>query len=228
MKTNIFNNLLESKKRKFIFLGESGSGKSEMAINFALAFSDLTNKNIHFFDMDQSKPLYRSRDIKDIMKKRNITFHAGEQYLDSPIVPHGVESIIRDENNLVIFDIGGNSIGSVNIGQYSKFFNMQDTVSYFVINCYRSFSKTQKHVRETINQILSSARIEKIQIISNPNFGIDTTIEDVIYGYKKTYEMLNNIGYEVHILAVSQKILERRIAEVSEHVIKITPYMKFI
>ena len=117
---------------------------------------------------------------------------------------------------------------AINIGQYSDFFNMQDTVSYFVINYYRSFSKTQKHVQETINQILSSARIEKIQIISNPNFGIETTTEDVIYGYKKTYEMLNSIGYEVHTLAVSQNIWERRIEEVSEHVIKITPYIKFI
>lgn len=228
MKTSLLNNLLENQKRMFVFLGESGSGKSEIAINLALAFSGLTNKSIHFFDMDQSKPLYRSRDLKGIMEDRNIKFHAGEQYLDSPIVPHGIESIINNNEYIVILDIGGNSIGATNIGQYSKYFNKQDTISYFVSNYYRAFSKTEKHMGETINQIMNFAKIEKIQIISNPNFGIETRIEDVIYGHKKMCEVLRNIGYKANILTINRDIWESRIEEISEEILRITPYIKFI
>ena len=35
-----------------VFLGEAGSGKSEIALNFAQALAELGGKPVHFFDLD--------------------------------------------------------------------------------------------------------------------------------------------------------------------------------
>ena len=36
-----------------VFLGEAGSGKSEIALNFAQALAELGGKPVHFFDLDR-------------------------------------------------------------------------------------------------------------------------------------------------------------------------------
>ncbi|NLA87780.1 MAG: hypothetical protein GX847_10990, partial [Clostridiales bacterium] len=54
----VITDLLDGKKT-VIFLGESGSGKSEISINFAMRLRGETDRIIHFFDMDQTKPLFR-------------------------------------------------------------------------------------------------------------------------------------------------------------------------
>lgn len=225
MRIGFLKDLLQREKRMFVFLGESGSGKSELAINLALALSKVSKRKIHFFDMDQSKPLYRSRDLREVMEEKNIEFHAGEQYLDSPLVPHGIESIMREKEDLVIFDIGGNSIGATNIGQYADYFNQEETNVFFVMNYYRAFSKTEKHVRETIQQVLQFARIEKVEFISNPNFGRSTSGEDIVYGHKAMCKMLERIGHEVKILAMNRTFMGERFEDVSEEIMLIQPVL---
>ena len=37
-----------------VFLGEAGSGKSEIALNFAQALAELGGKPVHFFDLDMT------------------------------------------------------------------------------------------------------------------------------------------------------------------------------
>ena len=39
-----------------VFLGEAGSGKSELALNFAQALAELGGKPVHFFDLDMTSP----------------------------------------------------------------------------------------------------------------------------------------------------------------------------
>ena len=47
----------------FVFVGEAGSGKSEISINFAKWLVQLQDKPVHFFDMDQATvSIQRCRD----------------------------------------------------------------------------------------------------------------------------------------------------------------------
>ena len=61
----ILNDFLQKGKKNFVFIGEAGSGKSEIAINFAVNLARIADRPVHFFDMDQTKPLFRSRDVKE-------------------------------------------------------------------------------------------------------------------------------------------------------------------
>ena len=59
----------------FVFVGEAGSGKSEISINFAKWLVQLQDKPVHFFDMDMTKPLFRSRDVEMQMEALGIICH---------------------------------------------------------------------------------------------------------------------------------------------------------
>ena len=46
MKPSFFKNLIESDIRKLVFIGESGCGKSEMALNFALSIVKVVSQEL--------------------------------------------------------------------------------------------------------------------------------------------------------------------------------------
>ena len=45
---------LGEQTKNFVFLGEAGSGKSEIAINFALSLHQQGGKEVHLFDLDMT------------------------------------------------------------------------------------------------------------------------------------------------------------------------------
>ena len=47
--------LLQTKKN-FVFIGEAGSGKTEVALSLAVHMTKLTDKSVHLFDMDINIP----------------------------------------------------------------------------------------------------------------------------------------------------------------------------
>ena len=66
---------LLSGAKNIVFLGEAGSGKTETAINLALRLAREGGRSVHFFDMDQTKPLFRARDCGDVLESRGVVFH---------------------------------------------------------------------------------------------------------------------------------------------------------
>ena len=73
-----------------VFLGEAGSGKSELALNFAQALAELGGKPVHFFDLDMTKPLFRSRDRREALETLGVEVHYEAQFMDAPTLTGGV------------------------------------------------------------------------------------------------------------------------------------------
>ncbi|MGN0659631.1 MAG: hypothetical protein ACI4LA_08490 [Emergencia sp.] len=196
---NVLKELLKTKKN-FVFVGEAGCGKSEIALNFAEEILKLTDKPVHFFDMDQTKPLFRSRDVCGKMEDMGVFFHYQEQFFDAPTTPGGVREKLADDNAVVILDVGGDHIGSRLIGAYAPFLNRPNTQNFFVINAYRPWSKNLITIDGTMARVLGMARIqlENVSIMSNPNVGLSTTAEEVLEGNAKVQEMIQeylNVDY---------------------------------
>lgn len=225
MLTKFCEKLIEKGIRKFVFLGGSGSGKSEFAVNIALELSGLTNKSIHFFDMDQTKPLFRTRDLTEEFKNNNIELHAGIGLLDAPIVPHGVEAILNDECKLSVLDIGGNDIGSFTLGRYQKFLDIDDTDVYYLFNYYRPFSDNLIDVEETIERISTAARVKDIKVIANPNIGFSTTVDDYNYGVEESEKLFRKFNYSIEAFGIHHKIFSEGANKKDDVVLPIKLYI---
>lgn len=183
--------ILMEKYKNFVFMGEAGSGKTEVAINLALSMAERGKENIHFFDMDQTKPLFRARGAEDALKNGGVIVHYQEQYMDAPTVAPAVIERLRDEDSVVLLDIGGGAYGSHMIGQFSQILSGGNTLVLYLVNPYRPWSNTRDNIDETMRRVLGAARIgANLAIVANPNFGRETGKDDVLKGLEKVRKLI--------------------------------------
>lgn len=176
-------------KKNFVFVGEAGSGKSELSLNFARCLAAMGEKQVHFFDLDMTKPLFRSRDAAASLEQAGVTVHFMEQFMDAPTLVGGVMPLLRDENAIVVLDVGGDHIGARSIGGFAPVLNRADCSVFYVINSYRPWSDTIDHIDETLGKILgvSHIKLEQLTLVSNPNNGsASTTAQEVIDGHRQS------------------------------------------
>ncbi|GHS85702.1 hypothetical protein AGMMS49957_02350 [Synergistales bacterium] len=197
------------KRKNFIFVGEAGSGKSEIAINFSKLLVGSRERAVHFFDMDMTKPLFRSRDVKETMEREGVVFHHQEQFMDAPTQVGGVVGSLKDHMRHVVMDVGGDHIGARSIGAFAPYINSDDTQIYYVLNVFRPWSFDIAHIDETLGKILgvSHIKLDKLRMINNPNSGRTTTKEEFISGSKKMLEIVAPYA-EIDFACVREEIYE--------------------
>ena len=184
-----FEELLKEKKN-FVFIGEAGSGKSELVLNFALKLAEDTGKKVDLFDLDQTKPLYRSRDMKESFAAKGVDIHYQEQYLDAPVAVGGVRvSLVGDGYTLL--DIGGGHQAARFAGAYSDLLSKDDSVPVYIINPYRPWTKSVDAIDGTMRHIPGSMRLDHIYILGNPNLGYTTSVNEFMEGLDKIDELLD-------------------------------------
>lgn len=168
--------------KNLVFLGEAGSGKTETALSFAEAAAGLDARQVHFFDMDQTKPLFRARDAAETLTSRGVELHFQSQYLDAPTVAPGVLETLMDSRAVALLDVGGGAHGSHMIGQFAHILGMDFSRALYLVNPYRPWSGTEENAAETLRRVTSHARIGSVAIAANPNTGPETTAREVIEG----------------------------------------------
>ena len=143
-----------------VFLGEAGSGKSEIALNFAQALAELGGKPVHFFDLDMTKPLFRSRDRREALEALGVEVHYEAQFMDAPTLTGGVRQRLNDPHCCAVLDVGGDYIGARSIGGYAPLLNRDGTTVYYVINPFRPWSATLEHIDQVLGETLGVSHVE--------------------------------------------------------------------
>lgn len=197
---------LMGEKKNFVFIGEAGSGKSEIVLNVAAKLAESTGKPVDLFDLDQTKPLYRSRDMQEDFAKRGVTIHYQDQYLDAPVMVGGVRaSLVSD--NYTLLDIGGGHQAAKFAGAYSDLLSKDDSAPVYIVNPYRPWTKSVDAIDATMKHILGSMRLDHIYILGNPNLGYATTTDEFTEGIKRIDELFD--GYtHVNSACVRKDIYE--------------------
>ena len=168
-----------------VFLGEAGSGKSEIALNFAQALAELGGKPVHFFDLDMTKPLFRSRDRREALEALGVEVHYEAQFMDAPTLTGGVRQRLNDPHCCAVLDVGGDYIGARSIGGYAPLLNRDGTTVYYVINPFRPWSGSREDIEVTMRRVLGAARLGSFRLVANPNLGPETRAEDVLEGLRR-------------------------------------------
>ena len=203
----------EEGRKNYVFLGEAGSGKSETALHFAMELKEETGGNVHFFDMDMTKPLFRSRDVRERLTQEGICFHYEEQFADAPTMVGGVRACLRDPDSYVVMDVGGDYIGARAVGEYAPFLNRDETQVFFVINAFRPWSMELEQIDRTFGEILAISHIRKEQIaaVINPHVGPDTTEKEFFEGFERTRQLIGPylpIRFACAMTALAKKVRE--------------------
>lgn len=214
--------------KNYILLGEAGSGKSEIAMNLAVQLAKLEDRPVHFFDMDMTKPLFRSRDLAEQLTALGVEFHYEVQFMDAPTQVGGVNRLLRDPESIVVMDVGGDYIGARAVGGYAPRLNEAHTTVFYVVNPYRPWSYDIDHIDGTLGRILnvSHVRLDKLRYIVNPNNGHFTTVQEFAEGNRRALEMLSPYC-EVDFTCVRRELAEAAAAETELPLLPLDLYITY-
>ena len=196
-------------KRVNLFLGHYGTGKTNIAINFAL----MLKENVIVYDLDIVNPYFRTLDGKDMLKEANIELIASDYAntnVDCPAMNPECYRMTREKDKFAVVDIGGDDRGAYALGRYRKDILEENNYDMFlIINKYRYETRTPEETLEIMKEIESVAGIKFTAIINNSNLGNETDESTILDSMSYANEVSRLTNLEVKYTAVRVDLVKK-------------------
>ena len=198
-----------SVKRITVFCGHYGSGKTNIAVNYAIMLKEL-KENVSIADLDIVNPYFRTKDSMSILEEKGVKLISSSyanSNVDVPALPAEAYSVLHDKNVYAVIDVGGDDRGALALGRYSDGITEDgDYEILFVISKYRPMTRTAKDVCEVIFEIESACHMKVTGIVNNSNVGDETTEEDVLASVKYASEVSELTGIPIKMTTVKKEL----------------------
>ena len=170
-------------KRLTLFAGHYGSGKTNIAVNYALHLAK-ENKKVCIADLDIVNPYFRTKDSAKELEEAGVHLISPQfanTNVDLPALPAEAYRLVTDKTAYGIMDIGGDDRGAYALGRYVPAIVAENNYRMaFVANCYRPLTRTPEDALEVMREIEAACSLEFTCIINNSNLGPETTAETVL------------------------------------------------
>lgn len=217
-----------SAKRITIFAGHYGSGKTNVAVNYALCLSK-EGKKVSLSDLDIVNPYFRSKDSEKILNDAGIRFISSEyanSNVDMPALPADAYSVTADKERFAVVDVGGDDRGALALGRYvPDILAENDYEMLFVINKYRPLTRDAKSAVEVMREIEDAAKMRFTAIVNNSNIGELTKAQDVLSSVSYANEVAQITGLPIKMTSVHFD-LEKELAGKIENLFPIKLYIR--
>lgn len=199
------------KKRITVFAGHYGSGKTNIAVNYALELKK-EHSNVAIADLDIVNPYFRTKDSSDVLFENNIRLISSEYAgtnVDVPALPSETYAITSDKSIHAVIDVGGDDRGALALGRYASLISEENNFEFiFVINKYRPLTKTPEDALEVMKEIEDAAKLKFTGIVNNSNIGEATTKEDILSSLPYAEKIAGLSGLDLCFTAVKESLYE--------------------
>lgn len=170
-------------RRVTLFCGHYGSGKTNVAVNYAFALR-AQGKAVAIGDLDVVNPYFRTKDSEAELKAAGIDVVAlpfANSSVDLPSLPAEAYSLVQDRSRYAVLDVGGDDRGALALGRYVPYLREEnDFDMLFVANFRRPLTPDAASAYEVMREIETACGLPFTGIVNNTNLGEETTRE-VIY-----------------------------------------------
>ncbi len=198
-------------KRLTLFAGHYGSGKTNIAVNYA---SELRKqgKTVTIADLDIVNPYFRTKDSEELLRALGINLICSpfaNSNLDVPAMPAEVYSLIDSRETYGVLDIGGDDRGALALGRYSPMIREENNYEMlFVINRARPLTRNADDTIAVMREIEEACRLPFTAIVNNTNLGRQTTAEDVLSSVSYAQAVSDASGLPIKMTCVHFPIYE--------------------
>lgn len=211
-----------------IFTGHFGSGKTEIAINYAINIAG-KNQKAAIVDLDIVNPYFCTRSLKRQLEKKGVKVISSDPNLlnaELMVVPAEVLSVFNDKTYQVCFDVGGDAQGAVALGQFNEYFKSEPYDMYYVINNERPLTSNNEDTEKYIKFIEASSRLKVTHLISNSNLSYETTASDVLKGDRMVKELAQKLKIPHSYTVCRSDLADEIQGKASGKIFPIDIYMK--
>jgi cellulose biosynthesis protein BcsQ len=199
-------------KRITLFAGHYGSGKTNIAVNYALWLKS-QGKEVTIADLDIVNPYFRTKDSADELEKAGIELISPQfanSNVDLPALPPETYKIVQNKQKYAVLDIGGDDRGAYALGRYAPYIlEENDYEMVFVANFFRPLTRTPLEALEVMREIELAGGIKFTAIANNSNVGELTTAEDVFLTDKMANELAEISGLPLIMTTVETKVANK-------------------
>lgn len=198
-----------SNKRITLFCGHYGTGKTNVAVNYALWLKSRGDE-VQIADMDIVNPYFRTKDSEKELTEagiRLISPRFANSNVDLPALPQELYGLFEFRDKKAVLDIGGDDRGAYALGRFAPMIlEENDYECLFVANFYRPLTRTPAAALTIMREIELAGGIPFTGIVNNSNLGEETTPGDVIKTYPLARELSEISGIPVVMTSAKSEI----------------------
>ena len=198
-----------SLKRITVFCGHYGSGKTNVAVNYALMLKKRF-PSVSIADLDIVNPYFRTKDSMEVLEHNGIRLISSpyaNSNVDTPALPAEAYSVIDDKSAYAVIDVGGDDRGALALGRYSD--GIIGDGSYevlFVISKYRPMTKNAQLCTEVIREVEAACHMRITGLVNNSNIGDETTADVVLNSVEFAKEVSKLSGIPIRMTTVADNL----------------------
>ena len=170
-------------KRITLFAGHYGSGKTNIAVNYALLLAR-EGKKTAIADLDIVNPYFRTKDSAAELAAAGVDLISPQfanSNVDLPALPAEAYRLVEDKSLYAVMDVGGDDRGAYALGRYTPFILEENNYRMaFVANPCRPLTRTPEEALEVMREIEAAGGLPFTAIVNNANLAHETTPETVL------------------------------------------------
>ena len=199
-------------KRLTLFAGHYGSGKTNIAVNYALLLAG-EGKKVCIGDLDIVNPYFRTKDSAAVLEKAGVELISPQfanTNVDLPALPAENYRLVTDKKIYGIMDIGGDDRGAYALGRFvPDILEEGDYRMAFVANRCRPLTQTPEDALEVLREIEAACGLRFTCLVNNTNLGPETT-PDVVTGALPYMEKLSQLsGLPLWLHTAEESVAQR-------------------
>ena len=211
-------------KRLTLFAGHYGSGKTNIAVNYALRLAN-EGKKVCIADLDIVNPYFRTADSAKQLKEAGVDLilpQFANSNVDLPALPAEAYRLVEDRSSFGVMDIGGDDRGAYALGRYVPFIRKEnDYRMIFVANCYRPLTQTPEDALEVMREIENACGLAFTDIVNNSHLGPLTDVQTVLDSVEYTQKLSQLSGLDVYMTTVRADLAP----QVGDHIPNVFPLL---
>ncbi len=197
-----------TESRLTVVIGHFGSGKTEFAVNLAVALG----REGHPFalaDLDLVDPYFCARTCGEALRSAGGRLVARSQRCfdaDAPSLPPEVMTLLDDGELFGVLDAGGDASGARVLARYRDPLTRCGARVLCVVNGNRPLTQTAEAAAGYIRDIQQACGLAVTGLVNNTHLCGETTLEDILAGDRLCRALSDLVGIPLTCTAVPEHL----------------------
>lgn len=217
-----------SDRRIRVIAGHYGSGKSEFAVNYAVALAK-QGRQVCLVDLDVVNPYFRSREKEEELRELGIEVIAssiGASAIDVPALSASILKPLHQKELDAVIDLGGDPVGARVLSRFYQDLQGEEIDVFFVVNAYRPETADLSGALSYLRRIEATARQTVTGLINNTHLMKSTKVEDVLVGQELTQALSRETEIPIRFVSCLETIAPELPKDIEGEIFPLQLYLR--